>query len=561
VFPVPDKDTGNNLTQTFKGIYDAIERFPSNNIHQLKSHIIDGALASASGNVGIIITGFINGFLSPLPIDKIRTNDLKKGMKEGFQQAFEAIQNPKKGTILDVIQACADSFSSQKFTDNLIPTLMKTAHKHAQEALKKTQNQMDLYKKMSVVDAGAYGFVLILEGFLEGLHNTHITFKEHKTSFSDNKPTSIKTLSNRYEVISLLEYPHNNRREILTILAPLGDSIDIVEANDKMKIHIHTDYPEKVSKYISNFGDVLQMHRYDMTKGTDTYLIDEVSIGLVSDEGACLPLALSTKLDVIVVPFQTSWEKADADLAYSGKTVYEQMRLIQTNTDRYGWPKTSQPSQKAYLRSFIDQLKKFKQVLCITFSSQLSGAYNSAIQARKMLSETDQKRVCIPDLWQAGGGQGILVLEANRLIKMGISMDDIIKRLTSLVTEIKVLVFTADPSWIVEGGRVSKSKGKIMSLLKLFSVHPIFHLEKGKVGLKGFQWGKNIVSQRVYDVIRKIKKGKKTKIVINHADNITDVEKLKKLLPNISYEILYENILPPVLGVHTGPDSIIVSYY
>jgi hypothetical protein len=561
VFPVPDQDTGNNLTNTLKGIHESIAGKSYESIHDLKRDILDGALTSAAGNVGIIMTSFLNGFLSAFPPDKVEAAHIERGMKDGAVQSFGAIQDPKKGTILDVIQASADYLGErEKGEENIAVILEKTLEK-TQEALKETTNRMEIYKKVSVVDAGAYGFVLFLEGFLDGLENMNLTFEEEITASVKTK-TFIQILSNRYEVVSLLDSPLKTREEILAELDELGDSIDIAEANNKLKIHIHTDLPEEVIDRISEFGEVLQMRTYDMTKGAEEYGKAKPTIGLVADEGASLPLTEAARIDAAVVPFKIFWEKTDTDPEFAGKSVYEKMRVLGHNTMRYGWPRTSQPAQNAYYRAFVDQLKKYNTVLCLTISSGLSGAYNSAVQARKLLDEKDRRRVYIPDFRQAGGGQGTLLLEADRLIRQGMDMKNIIRRLETLAKKIHIAGFAADPKWLVEGGRVPRSKGRFLKILRLLMFHLVFYLTpQGKIGLKGFQWGRSRLSDRAAQYVRGIKPGKKMKMTIIHADNTPEVERFKDLIKDIPHVILYESILPPVLGIHTGPDSIIISYH
>lgn len=561
VFPVPDQDTGNNLTRTLKGMHDAISNHSYATVHDLRGDLLDGTLTNASGNVGIIMTSFINGFLAPMPRDNVTALHLETGMKEGSVQAYAAIQEPKKGTILDVIQASADSFTLTAPGEKDISICFERAITAAQKALKETTEKMEIYKKVSVVDAGAYGFTLFLEGLLKGLRNTELVIGEENQPVQKTK-TFIQILSNRYEVVSLVGNPTKKRAEILALLSSLGDSIDIVEANGKVKIHIHTDYPDEVSDHISALGEVIQMRTYDMTRGPEEYGREgKSSIGLVVDGAASLSLPLAAELDAAIVNFQTNWEESEKHPQAQGKNVYEKMRIIRSTEAGYGWPRTSQPSPNEYRKAYLDQLKKYREVLCIALSSQVSGAYNSALQARKLLPPADQARVYIPDFRQGIGGQGILAIEANRLIGMGMDMEGIVRKLMQLAPEIRITGLVTTTEWLVEGGRIPRSLGKVMSFLQLFFIQPVFQIRRGRVGLKGFQFGRNILSRRLYHTLEKEASSRKLRLVINHADAPEEVARFKKLMNGIPHEILYEGVLPPVLGIHTGPDSLIISYY
>ncbi|MFA5135817.1 MAG: DegV family protein [Patescibacteria group bacterium] len=556
VFPVPDQDTGDNLTRTLKGIHDALEKQRFDHIKDLATVILDAALTSAAGNVGIIVTSFFNGFLSLLPLGDINGQHIQKAFKEGTRQSIDSIQDPQEGTILDVIQAASNSFENTAHMDNLI-LLFTHMIKESRQALAQTETKMELYKKATVVDAGGYGFLLIMEGFLDGLENKKTLREVYREKKESGQKRFIQILSNRYEVVSLLQSPRVSRGDVVDVLHKLGDSIDIVEANNKMKIHIHTDYPDEIIGKISSFGTVLQMRTHDMTEGMEQSDTKEKTTGLVTDEGASLPLGTAVDLDIVVVPFQSSWAALDSTQEMTGKNIYEKMRCIKTNSSRYGWPKTSQPSQKLYYQAFQDQLRKYDTVLCITLSSQLSGTYNSAVQARKMLSPKDRERVYIPDLRQAGGGQGILLFEAYHLIKKQYRIDQILKHMQTISHRISVFGIAKDMAWMVEGGRISKLQGTVMQFLSNVFMQPVFHLRYGKIALKGFVPGRKNLSRVIYNEIKKKYNGKKLKLVLSHADNPEETVRLKEKLKYIDMEILYEGPLSPVLGIHTGPDSLI----
>ena len=113
VFPVPDQDTGNNLSATLKGIKEVIENKEFNNLEEFSDAALDGALTAAQGNAGIIYTGFLAGFLPLLNKNPASAEKLAVAFSQGAERARQSIQNPKEATILDVIDAAAETIQKE----------------------------------------------------------------------------------------------------------------------------------------------------------------------------------------------------------------------------------------------------------------------------------------------------------------------------------------------------------------------------------------------------------------------------------------------------------------
>jgi len=187
VFPVPDKDTGTNLLNTLSGIIKAIERKDYQSANHLISEMLEKKylLKSGRGNVGIIISAWLVGFFQELGDNiSLDADLLSRAMKRGESQAYRAIAEPKEGTILDVITASAGSMDSLSREQQDLIYLMTKTLEQARQALVATTQKMDVLKKNKVVDAGALGFVLVLESFLKVLLEAEKSEKEE-----DNEQT------------------------------------------------------------------------------------------------------------------------------------------------------------------------------------------------------------------------------------------------------------------------------------------------------------------------------------------------------------------------------------
>jgi DegV family protein with EDD domain len=559
MFPVPDQDTGDNLVNTLKGVYDAIYGYSFTDITKLRDLAIDGAICNASGNVGIIVTGFLNGFLSHLPNTNITNDDFCQAFSFGMVAAYESIQNPKEGTILDVIKGASESLTDSSKEDDL-KDILKTAIKKAKDSLNATQFKMDIYQKTATVDAGGYGFLLMLEGFLGGLNGKYHNFTINKKSLL--KPTSfLQVISHRYEVISLIQFPKITKEKITDNLIPFGDCLDIVQANTKIKIHIHTDLPDEVVNLISKYGTVIFCKTTDMTKQVEENDKHKESVGIVVDSATSLPQDFIIDNNIAVVSFKTSWEKVDQDSSFKDIDFYQKMLLFKDKIQQYGYPKTSQPSPQKYLNAFKEQLQKFQSVICITMSDGMSGSYNCALQARSFLPLSEQNKILIPDFQQIGPGQAILADEAVKLIKKGYTIQQIEKKLLSVAPQIKVIGTFNDVSWVVKGGRVSGKKVKIINFLQKFNFHPTFCLNDKKPKLMKIYFGHKPIYKLFYKNLNQIAQNTENNnlpltIVLQHNTNSADIEKLKTMLDPKLFKVIQTAILAPVTGIHTGPGSI-----
>lgn len=563
VFPVPDQDTGSNLAATLKGIKEKIENKDFKNVEELCSAALDGALESAQGNAGVIYTGFLAGFLPVLNKNPVDTKKFSQAFEAGAKRAKQAIQNPKEGTILDVINAATLVFKENSQTEQEFTNLFEMAIEKANEALLATREKMEIFKKANVVDAGGFGFLIILESYLEALKPESAKKEKEKMKKSEQVKKFVQILSNRYEVVALIESPEMEEKEIREKLTRWGNCLDIVQAQNKMKIHIHTDYPEEVKKILINLGEVRTLKEQDMARevvGEES--IRKVSIGIVTDEIADLTKKITERYQIEVVPYKLNWPEGEG---LPGENIYQKMR----EAEKLGitkLPKTSQASPKDFLNAYNKQFEKgFEKIICLPLSSKLSGGYNSAIQAKELLPDDKKNKVYIFDTLQATCGQALLVLKTIELIQSQIDAKEIIENLKEEIKKIHLYGFLKDPKWLEWGGRASHSQANWVRRLQKIGIRPLVGIKEGKVEQIGFRFGAKDISDAVFKEIesksRKVReKGKKIRVVITHCDNLEDATKLKQLLKGIKAETSFINLTGSIVGVHVGPGSLIAAW-
>ena len=560
VFPVPDQDTGTNLAKTLSGIKKAIKGREFKNLSEISQTLLEGALAAAQGNAGVIYTGFLAGFLPQFNKNPVNAKKLALAFEKGAQKARLSIQNPKEGTILDVIDAASQSLKTGAEKESDIIILFKMAVEKAKEALLATREKMEIFRKANVVDAGGLGFLIILESYLEALEPSFAKAKEGEEKPSEKIKRFVQVLSHRYEVVSLLENSSLAEEKIKERLKRLGNSIDVVQIGKKIKLHIHTDYPEEVRDVIRQFGRISEIRVEDMAKevvGEES--VRKVSIGMVTDNVATLLPKILERYQIEMVEAKYEWPE-EKDLP--GENLYQKIREAKKRGLKVTI-KTTQANPKSYSDVFEKQLQKFDKVLCLTITSKLSGCYNSAIQARETLKTPE--RVFVFDSFTGAAGEALLVLKSIELIQEQREIEEIIQELKNLIPKIHVYVIFEDPKWIESIGRITKSQANWVRRINKIGLYPLMELKEGKVEKGGIVFAKSPAEALLKKVLRESKKnvraGKKIRAIINHADNLQEATKLKKMLKEkINVEIPYINLAPPLIGAATGPGTLIVGW-
>lgn len=559
IFPVPDQDTGSNLAKTLLGIKEAIEKKEFKDLTDISETTLDGALTAAQGNAGVIYTGFLAGFLPQLNKNPADGQKLARAFRKGAIRARKSIQDPKEGTILDVIDAAADSLETETKKEKDIPSLFQKATQRAQEALLNTREKMEIFRKANVVDAGGLGFLMILESYLEALEGSKEEKEKEVERASEKISRFIQTLSHRYEIVFLVQNEKLDRDELERKLSKLGNSIEVVKIGDKTKVHIHTDLLDEVKEIAWQSGKTLELRVEDMAKevvGEES--VREVSIGIVTDDASGLLPKIVERYQIEIAPTIVNWPEAEK---IEGTNIYQKMRKARELGIK-AFPKTSQATPKSYLDAFEKQLQKFEKVLCITVTSKLSGCYNSAKQAEEMVNEP--KRVFIFDSLQILGAQALLVLRAVELIQEQREIPGIIQELKRLIPKVHLYALFEDPKWIEAGGRISRSQANWIRRMKKIHLHPLITIKNGIIAKGGVVFAKDMSEALFKKILKESKRvrkeGKRIRVIINHADNFLGAEKLKKMLKEIKTEVSFISFINPVVGSHVGPGSLVASW-
>lgn len=557
VFPVPDQDTGNNLSATLEGIKSNIEDKNFESIAELSDSVLDGALTSAQGNTGIIYTGFLAGFFPCIAEEKeVSAEKMGIAFEKGYERARESIQDPKEGTMLDVIKAFALAIKDYSKKEKDIVKNFYFALEKANEALLDTPNKMEVLKKAGVVDAGGLGFLMILETYLDTLKEQEedsFVIKTRQETEIMRPKRFIQILSNRYEVVALLDDGYCDEKQIREKLDPLGNCLDIIKIKNRTKIHIHTDMPYEVRDIIKKMGNIENLRIEDMAKEvTGQKSVENVSIGMVIDERAGLSPKIISHYDIEVIPLRIIWEEGEN---VAGENVCQRIKEAKEKGIS-SCPKIEPILPEFFMESYKTQLQKFDDVLCIVSSSVLSNNYDSALKGRDLLSEEEKSHIYVIDSKNISAGQSILILEALEMIAEQRKIEEIVRKIDKTIDKVNLYCIVEKNDW---WNKEKKSWFKKKTRYSLGEMRngKIVHIEN----VKNTEFAEAIFRKIEKNSKKEIKNGKRIRAVIAHGDNLEEAEKLKKLLKGIKKtDISFINITDPVTSINACPQSLLVGW-
>lgn len=264
VFPVPDGDTGTNMSLTISYAMKELEKVGEDDITKIAKALSKGSLMGARGNSGVILSQIIRGIGKSVEgKDKLSTTDLAKALKGGSDTAYKAVIKPVEGTILTVIRETAEYAVKLAKRENDIEKFLGKVVREANVSLENTPNLLKNLKDAGVVDSGGKGLTLILEGFYLAIVGKSVVpttvekaeLKNVSLSSSDN--TSTEDIKFGYCTEFILESDKIDDAGIRDIMLGYGDSLAVVGDEGVIKVHVHTNEPGNVLQEALKYGQLL----------------------------------------------------------------------------------------------------------------------------------------------------------------------------------------------------------------------------------------------------------------------------------------------------------------
>lgn len=275
VFPVPDGDTGTNMSLTMKSSVQELNMLSNNNMDSVCDAISKGALKGARGNSGVILSQILKGFTSHCAsLKEIKTTDFANALIEGANVAYKAVTKPKEGTILTVIKSMANASVKIAKKESEMEAFLKQIIDIGEEALAMTPELLPVLKKAGVVDAGGRGLLIILNGFLKIVSGDESELKMMADTDKISDSLKINTTGNEvvnYNDLSDIEFAYcteffviniNKKTTVADIdklretLMELGDSVICIGDLNLIKVHVHTNQPGVALTHALKLGEL-----------------------------------------------------------------------------------------------------------------------------------------------------------------------------------------------------------------------------------------------------------------------------------------------------------------
>ncbi len=275
VFPVPDGDTGTNMSMTITAASRELENLAEDSsVEEVAKTAASAMLRGARGNSGVILSLLFRGFSKALVGEATMNSEkLKAALASGVSAAYKAVMKPTEGTMLTVARVASERIASSEISD--IDKLFSAMCQFAEEALEETPEQLPVLKKAGVVDAGGKGLIFIFEGMRQVISGEGFCMpeqKEHKSASSVvGKGVFAEELFEESDFGYCTEFIINKESSASTeklsaFLGTIGDSIVVVEDESIIKVHVHTDDPGRVLTHAIGHGNLTKIKIENMSE-------------------------------------------------------------------------------------------------------------------------------------------------------------------------------------------------------------------------------------------------------------------------------------------------------
>ncbi|MBN1339495.1 MAG: DegV family EDD domain-containing protein [Bacteroidales bacterium] len=562
VFPVADGDTGTNLASTLRSIMDT--SIPTSNIKVTATALADAALVGARGNSGIIFAQFLYGISNEIKNEKcLSVSDFAEVVKKAVRYAYEAIANPVEGTMITVIRVWADYLYSLKDKIDEFTELMSRGYQKALEALQDTPKQLEVLARANVVDAGAKGFVIFLEGMIDFFRHGEIrkiisSRKILKISEFQEMLHTESHITFRYcteALIGFVRPDQNNKLLLKERVEKYGDSLVIAGSPSKIRLHIHTDQPARLFYDLRGLGNIIYKKVDDMVHQNDIVHHRKWDIALLTDSTCDLPRELVEKYQIHIVPLTVHFEN---DYYIDNVTITpDEFYSLLENSETL--PTTSQPTYKDFVNKYQFLASHYKNILGLHISDKLSGTFYNSRKASALVANKGENKVGVFSSNKLASSLGLLLIRAAREIEQGAEFTELSARVDSWVKKSHLLVSTQTLKYMIKGGRISPVKGWLGELM---GIRPLVLVNQaGKVVPFGKPKSEKSALRIVFSEVEKILvTGPLWGYAITHAQNQRGAELYAKKMRELTGKDP-EFISPasPVLGTHTGPGVVAVA--
>ena len=297
VFPVPDGDTGTNMTLTIMAAASEVGSLVSPDMETLAKAISSGSLRGARGNSGVILSQLLRGFTKGVKTYKeLDAPAIATAMEKGVETAYKAVMKPKEGTILTVAKEAALKALEVAEETTDLEDFFRIVFDHAEATLEKTPDMLPVLKEAGVVDSGGQGLLEVLRGAIDGYMGKEVDYSQFSTQtgsavtkISPQAEADIKFgYCTEFIILADKPMPEEEEHKFKEFLTSIGDSIVVVADDEIVKVHVHTNHPGQAIEKALTYGALSRMKIDNMREEHQERLIKDAE-KLAKEEAAAQP--------------------------------------------------------------------------------------------------------------------------------------------------------------------------------------------------------------------------------------------------------------------------------
>ena len=552
VFPVADADTGANMAATLGAASARLRSTPRSGIGEAVRLAADGALDGARGNSGAILAQFLHGLAQSFHgRPYVGAREFATGAVFGSQAAWGALQAPQEGTILSVLRSWSEALAAQAESSPDLVEALSGALGAAHLALAETRHQLAVLARRKVVDAGGQGFVYFLEGMLRWMR-----LGETPAPLPQLSQAPRPLLAGHAEVDEsyrfcaevLLSGTDLDPEEVKARIAPLGSSLVVAGGGDRLRVHLHTNSPQRFMDAAAHLG-VLEASK------VDDMLLQQLSalrssVALVTDSTCDMPDELALRLGVVRVPLR---------LVIDG---HEYRDGVDMNAAEYyrrlpaarRLPTSSQPAVSEFVDTYRRLLERHEGIVSMHLSRALSGTVDVA---RSAAATVDPQRIRVIDTCRVSVGAGLLVETAGRAIEQGAGLGEVERIVLSARGRTALYGTVSSLDEAVKGGRLSRRGAWLLQAAHLYPI--IEFSDDGRALKAGVALGFQSALRQLVRRAAAYADGARARAMVVHTDRLEAAEAVAASLgEQLGLDAVPVVVGGPVITTHVGLGSVTV---
>lgn len=558
VFPVKDNDTGTNLASTIRSVMDSIN--PEKSYKNTIDNIAEAALVGARGNSGVIFAQFLFGISKETESKHcVTVSEFATSVKKSIPYMYEAISNPVEGTMLTVIKEWSDYIFSKQSVIKDFKRILVSSLEVLHQSLVDTTSKLKVLEKSKLVDAGAKGFVFFMEGIIDFIKSNNIrkivSLSNENISLIHSDDTSNEDINFRYCTEALLRDLSLNKSDIQKLLIENGDSVVVAGSDSLCRIHVHTNHPAALFNTLKSYGTITYQKVDDMVRQNEYVKHRKWNIALVTDSACDLSQELIDYYQINMLPLNIN---LDGNY-YLDKVTMQPDQLYDLLDSSDELPKTSQINERTFTNLYSQLASHYDAIIAVHLTQQFSGTYLNSLKAAERIKSEFNKPVYVIDSKNLSGALGLLVLKIAKAIEEEMPIQDIVKSAEEWIKNLKIFVSVKDIKYMIKGGRVSKNKGFLATLL---GINPVVSMDsEGKAMLFGKSFGQKANINKVINHIRTLTERQQVwNYIVLHAHNRKGADiYINKMYALTGKQPVSVVDISPVIGMNAGIGSIAVS--